>query len=110
MFVKFHPGQTVDHGFEAEYSVSTPTPTTSPPTTKTAATSETETTNESETTSEPETTNESETTSESINKSGMKSGKYPMNFLCNEYSKLINAFCYKKVKLLRPTFLMIPYR
>ena len=40
MFVMFHPGQTVDRGFEAEYSVSTPRSTTSPPTTKTAATSE----------------------------------------------------------------------
>ena len=90
MFVMFHPGQTVDRGFEAEYSVSTPRSTTSPPTTKTAATSESETTNESETTTESETTN----------KFGTKSGKYPMNFLCNEYSKLINAFCYKKVKLI----------
>ena len=54
MFVMFHPGQTVDRGFEAEYSVSTPTSTTSPSTTL-------ETTNESETTSELETTSESET-------------------------------------------------
>ena len=49
MFVMFHPGQTVDRGFEAEYFVSTPTSTTSPSTTKTAAISESETTSASET-------------------------------------------------------------
>ena len=100
MFVKFHPGQTVDRGFEAKYSASTRTPTTSPPTTKTTSTSESETTNKSET------TNESETTP----KSGERKGKFFMKFLCIEYSKLINAFCYEKVKLLRPTSLMIHYR
>ena len=94
MFVMFHPGQTVDRGFEAKYSVSTPTRTTSPPTTKTTSTSESETTNKSETT----------------NESGEGKGKFSMNFLCIEYSKLINAFCYEKVKLLRPTSLMIHYR
>ena len=100
MFVMFHPGQTVDRGFEANYSASTPKSTTSPPTTKTTSTSESETTNKSET------TNESKTTTES----GERKGKFFMNFLCIEYSKLINAFCYEKVKLLRPTSLMIHYR
>ena len=85
MFVMFHPGQTVDRGFEAKYSASA-RPTTSPPTTKTTSTSESETTNES----------------------GEGKGKFSMNFLCIEYSKLINAFCYEK--LLRPTSLMIHYR
>ena len=99
MFVMFHPGQTVDRGFEAEYTT-TPRTTTSPPTTKTAATSESETTNKSET------TNESKTAIEP----GERKGKFFMNFLCIEYSKLINAFCYEKVKLLRPTSLMIHYR
>ena len=93
MFVMFHPGQTVDRGFEAKYSASA-RPTTSPPTTKTASTSESETTNKSETT----------------NESGEGKGKSSINFLCIEYSKLINAFCYEKVKLLRPTSLMIHYR
>ena len=93
MFVMFHPGQTVDRGFEAEYTT-TPRSTTSPPTSKTAATNESETTRESETT----------------NKSEERKGKFFMNFLCIEYSKLINAFCYEKVKLLRPTSLMIHYR
>ena len=51
MFVMFHPGQTVDRGFEAKYSASA-RPTTSPPTTKTTSTSESETTNKSETTNE----------------------------------------------------------
>ena len=90
MFVMFHPGQTVDRGFEANYSASTPKSTTSPPTTKTTSTSESETTNKSET------TNESKTTIES----GERKGKFFMNFLCIEYSKLVNAFCYEKVKLL----------
>ena len=90
MFVMFHPGQTVDRGFEANYSASTPKSTTSPPTTKTTSTSESETTNKSET------TNESKTAPES----GGRKGKFFMNFLCIEYSKLINAFCYEKVKLL----------
>ena len=94
MFVMFHPGQTVDRGFEAKYSASTRKTTTSPPTTKTTSTSESETTNKSETT----------------NELGEGKGKFSMNFLCIEYSKLINAFCYKKVKLLRPTSLMIHYR
>ena len=94
MFVMFHPGQTVDRGFEANYSAYTLKQTTSPPTTKTTSTSESETTNKSETT----------------NESGEGKGKFSMNFLCIEYSKLINAFCYEKVKLLRPTSLMIHYR
>ena len=50
MFVMFHPGQTVDRGFEAKYSASARP--TSPPTTKTTSTSESETTNKSETTNE----------------------------------------------------------
>ena len=100
MFVMFHPGQTVDRGFEANYSASTPKSTTSPPTTKTTSTSESETTNKSETTNE----------SKTAPGSGGRKGKFFMNFLCIEYSKLINAFCYEKVKLLRPTSLMIHYR
>ena len=44
MFVKFHSGQTVDRGFEADYSVSSIRPTTSPSPTVTSQTSKSTTT------------------------------------------------------------------
>ena len=64
MFVKFHPGETVDRGFEAEYSVSFPRPAIS--------------------TSQPATTFVLKT----ANESGERSSKYPVNFLCVEYPGL----------------------
>ena len=64
MFVMFHPGQTVDRGFEAEYSVSFPRPAIS--------------------TSQPATT----FVLKIANESGERSSKYPVNFLCVEYPGL----------------------
>ena len=55
LFVMFHPGQTVDRGFKAEYSVSSLT-TTSPPETETKPTGETATTGISKTTGASTTT------------------------------------------------------
>ena len=64
MFVMFHPGETVDRGFEAEYLVSFPRPAIS--------------------TSQPATTFVLKT----ANESGERSSKYPVNFLCVEYPGL----------------------
>ena len=64
MFVMFHPGETVDRGFEAEYSVSFPRPAIS--------------------TSQPATT----FVLKIANESGERSSKYLVNFLCVEYPGL----------------------
>ena len=72
MFVKFHPGETVDRGFEAEYSVSFPRPAIS--------------------TSQPATTFVLKT----ANESGERSSKYPVNFFAwniLDYGNLQRSTC-----------------